>query len=70
MNAKRRVRRAGPIVSEMRSLPTESFTQFNSANVSQINPIFGSSLTPVPELRQPIAGSCARQIQFSLDFEF
>ena len=48
----------------------EVFNLFNSANVSQINPVFGSDLTPHPGFRQPIAGTGARQIQFSLDFEF
>jgi hypothetical protein len=48
----------------------EFFNLFNSANVSQINPVFGSNLTPMPGFRQPIAGTGARQIQFSLDFEF
>jgi TonB dependent receptor/Carboxypeptidase regulatory-like domain/TonB-dependent Receptor Plug Domain len=48
----------------------EFFNVFNSANVSQINPVFGSGLTPIVGFRQPIAGTGARQIQFSLDFEF
>ncbi len=48
----------------------EFFNLFNSANVSQINPVFGSGLTPIFGFRQPIAGTGARQIQFSLDFEF
>ncbi len=48
----------------------EFFNLFNSANVSQINPVFGSGLTPLPGFRQPIAGTGARQVQFSLDFEF
>src|SRR5713101_4642117 len=48
----------------------EFFNLFNRANVSQINPVFGSGLTPIPGFRQPIAGTGARQIQFSLDFEF
>jgi hypothetical protein len=48
----------------------EFFNLFNSANVSQINPVFGSGLTPIPGFRQPIAGTGAREIQFSLDFEF
>ena len=48
----------------------EFFNLFNSANVSQINPVFGTGLTPIPGFRQPIAGTGARQIQFSLDFEF
>jgi len=48
----------------------EFFNVFNSANVSQINPVFGSDLTPMTGFRQPIAATGARQIQFSLDFEF
>jgi len=48
----------------------EFFNLFNSANVSQINPVFGSGLTPISGFKQPIAGTGARQIQFSLDFEF
>ena len=51
-------------------LVAEFFNLFNSANVSQINPVFGSGKTPIPGFRQPIAGTGARQIQFSLDFEF
>jgi len=48
----------------------EAFNLFNSGNASQINPVFGPGLTPIPGFRQPIAGTGARQIQFSLDFEF
>jgi len=48
----------------------EFFNLFNSANVSEIHPVFGSGLTPMPGFRRPIAGTGARQIQFSLDFEF
>jgi hypothetical protein len=48
----------------------EVFNVFNGANVSQINPVFGSDRTPMSGFRQPIAGTGARQIQFSLDFEF
>lgn len=48
----------------------EAFNLFNSANVSQINSVFGPGLTPIPGFRQPIFGTGARQIQFSLDFEF
>ena len=46
------------------------FNLFYRPNVSQINPVFGSGLTPIPGFRQPVAGIGARQIQFSLDFEF
>jgi hypothetical protein len=47
-----------------------SFNLLNRANVAQINPVFGSGLIPITGFRQPIAGIGARQIQFSLDFEF
>jgi len=48
----------------------ESFNLFNRSNVLQANSVFGSGLTPISGFRQPIAGTGARQIQFSLDFEF
>jgi hypothetical protein len=48
----------------------EFFNLFNSGNVSQINSVFGSGVTPMPGFSQPIAGTGARQVQFSLDFEF
>jgi hypothetical protein len=48
----------------------EFFNLFNNANVSQINPVFGSGSTPIPGFRQPLAGTGALRIQFSLDFEF
>lgn len=48
----------------------EFFNVFNHSNVSQINPVFGSGLTPISGFRQRIAATGARQIQFSLDFEF
>ena len=51
-------------------LVTEFFNLLNRANVSEIDPVFGSGLQPIPQFRQPIAGTGARQIQFSLDFEF
>lgn len=51
-------------------LVAESFDLLNHANVAQINPVFGSALTPIAGFTQPIAGTGARQIQFSLDFEF
>ena len=48
----------------------EFFNLFNHGNVAQINPVFGSNLTPIAGFEQPIQGIGARQIQFSLDFEF
>jgi hypothetical protein len=51
-------------------LVAEAFNLFNRLNVAQINPVFGSNLTPISGFGQPIEGVGARQIQFSLDFEF
>jgi hypothetical protein len=48
----------------------EFFNLFNHANVLQINPVFGSGLTPIAGFGAPIEGLGARQVQFSLDFEF
>ena len=51
-------------------LVAEFFNLFNRANVAQINPVFGQDITPISGFGQPIEGAGARQIQFSLDFEF
>ncbi len=48
----------------------ESFNLLNRANVAQINPVFGSGAAPLAGFGQPIEGMGARQIQFSLDYEF
>ena len=48
----------------------ESFNVLNRSNIAQINPVFGSSLTPIRGFGKPVLGLGARQIQFSLDFEF
>lgn len=51
-------------------LVAESFNLLNHPNVSEINPIFGTSLGAIPGFGRPIDGTGARRIQFSLDFEF
>jgi hypothetical protein len=56
--------------SKRLDLVAEFFNLFNRANIAQINPVFGSNLTPMAGFDQPIQGIGARQIQFSLDFEF
>jgi len=48
----------------------EFFNFFSSANASQINSVFGSGVSPIAGFGQPIAATGARQMQFSLDFEF
>jgi hypothetical protein len=51
-------------------LVAESFNLFNRANVALINPVYGSNLNPIVGFRRPTEGLGARQVQFSLDFEF
>ena len=51
-------------------LVAEAFNLLNRANVAQINPVFGTGLTPLAGFLQPLTGTGARRIQFSLDFEF
>jgi hypothetical protein len=51
-------------------LVAEAFNLLNRANVTRINPVLGPGAAPLPSLLQPLAGAGARQIQFSLDFEF
>jgi hypothetical protein len=48
----------------------EAFNLLNHANVAQINPVFGTGVTPLAGFLQPLTGTGARRIQFSLDFEF
>jgi len=42
----------------------EFFNLFNRANVSQINAVFGSGLTPIPGFRQPVAGTVHTKFSF------
>jgi hypothetical protein len=48
----------------------EAFNLLNRPNVAQLNPVFGSNLTPIAGFAEPIAETGAREIQFSLDYEF
>lgn len=45
-------------------LVAEAFNLFNHSNITQVNPVLGSAFL------RPLAGAGARQVQFSLDFEF
>src|SRR5262249_41150113 len=51
-------------------LVVEAFNVVNRTNVSQINAVYGPLLTPRPAFGRPIEAAAARQIQFSIDFEF
>jgi hypothetical protein len=48
----------------------EGFNVLNRQNVIAINPVFGSSLTPLATFSRPIDAANARHLQFSIDFEF
>ena len=48
----------------------EAFNLLNRTNVSRINAVFGHFLMPQSTFGRPIEASSARQIQFSIDFEF
>jgi hypothetical protein len=51
-------------------LVAESFNLLNHTNVGLINPFFGSGLAPMPSFGRPIEALNARQIEFSIDFEY
>ncbi len=48
----------------------EFFNLLNHTNVTQLNPFFGLGATPLAGFNTPTAAMNARQIQFSLDFEY
>jgi hypothetical protein len=71
MNTDFRVLKYFPVGKTARlDLVAEAFNLFNRTNVTRINPVFGLGSVPQPGFLQPLAGAGARQIQFSLDFEF
>lgn len=51
-------------------LVAESFNLLNHTNVREINPFYGSHLNPMPGFESPAASFPARQVQFSIDFEY
>ncbi len=51
-------------------LVAEAFNLFNHTNVIQINPVFGGGPIAAPGFLQPVTAAGARQLQFSLDYEF
>lgn len=51
-------------------LVAEFFNLFNHPNAAAINPYFGTGFTSLAGFGQPIQGSGARQVRFSIDFEF
>jgi hypothetical protein len=72
MNLTAHLRLAGPIVGGANriDLVAERFRLFNITNISQINQVFGSGLTPFPDLGNRLPEPGPAKSQFSLDFEF
>ncbi len=71
MNTDFRVLKYFPVGETARlDVVAEAFNLFNRSNVTRIDPVFGAGTGPQPGFLQPLAGAGARQIQFSLDFEF
>jgi hypothetical protein len=48
----------------------EGFNLFNRFNVSEVNPYYGPNRSPLPGFSHPVSAFNARQMQFSIDFEF
>jgi hypothetical protein len=48
----------------------EAFNVLNRTNVTQVNTVYGPLLTPLRFFGRPIEAGAARQLQFSIDFEF
>ena len=51
-------------------LVAESFNLLNHTNVLGLNQFFGPGTLPIPEFATPTRAALARQLQFSIDFEF
>ena len=51
-------------------LVAESFNLFNHTNAIELNPFFGPGASPLATFKMPDRASIARELQFSLDFEF
>ena len=48
----------------------EAFNLLNRTNVTQMNTVYGPLLTPLGSFGRAIEAASARQLQFSIDFEF
>lgn len=65
-----RILRMVPLWRGHLDIVAESFNLLNRANVSLLNSVYGSDLTPLPTFRQPTQIADPRRIQFSLDYEY
>jgi len=48
----------------------EAFNLFNHPNIVSINPFYGTGAAPLPTFQAATSYAAARQIRFSIDFEF
>jgi len=48
----------------------ESFNALNHTNITALNPFFGAGTSPLGTFDTPNRAGMARQLQFSIDFEF
>ena len=51
-------------------LVVEAFNVLNRTNVTQVNTVYGPFVTPLRSFGRPIGAGPARQMQFSIDYEF
>jgi len=51
-------------------LVVEAFNLFNHPNARSLNSFSGSGLTPLSSFGMPTSFAAARQVRFSIDFEF
>jgi len=51
-------------------LVVEAFNLFNRTNVTEVNAVYGPLLVPLQSFGRAMAAGPARQLQFSIDFEF
>jgi hypothetical protein len=51
-------------------LVAEAFNVLNRTNVTRVNTVYGSLLTPLRSFGRPIDAGAGRQLQLSIDFEF
>src|SRR5262249_53093828 len=51
-------------------LVIEAFNLLNRTNVTQLNTVYGPLTSPLASFTRSIEAAAARQIQFSIDFEF
>lgn len=65
-----RILRMVPLWRGHLDIVAESFNLLNRSNVSLLNPVYGSSLAPLPTFNQPTEIAGPRRIQFSLDYEY